>query len=106
MAKAVFFVNDIKVHKQGKYLVLEAQNKCQHGTVFDEVFLSMPANLAGQFSHFQKDEKSDAAKVQNQDHKKDQDTGCNQNTDSFQSKKTEDESQSLADHFKRFSADN
>lgn len=50
MANAAFFVNDIKVKKKGQYLVVEARKKCQHGTVFDEVFLTLPVQLEYLFS--------------------------------------------------------
>lgn len=45
MANAAFFVNDIKVKKKGQYILVEARKKCKHGTVFDEVFLTLPAQL-------------------------------------------------------------
>jgi hypothetical protein len=50
MAKASFFANDIKVRRKGNYLVLEARKKCQHGTVFDEVFLTLPGQLESLFT--------------------------------------------------------
>ncbi len=50
MAKASFFVNDIRVRRKGDFLVLEARKQCQHGTVFDEVFLTVPAKLAHLFT--------------------------------------------------------
>ena len=55
MAKASFFVNDIKVRRKGDYLVLEARKQCQHGTVFDEVFLTVPAKLAHLFTEIGQD---------------------------------------------------
>ncbi len=51
MAKASFFVNDIKVRKQGDYLILEAFKKCSHGTVFDEVYLTLPVQLMHLFTN-------------------------------------------------------
>ena len=49
MAKAFFFVNDLKVKTSGEYLIVQAQNKCQHGTVFDEVILTLPKEMGGNF---------------------------------------------------------
>ncbi len=46
MAKASFYVNDLKVKRKGDFLVIEARKKCKHGTVFDEVFLTVPAGMA------------------------------------------------------------
>lgn len=46
MAKASFYVNDIRVRRKGEFLVLQARKKCQHGTVFDEISLTMPGELA------------------------------------------------------------
>jgi hypothetical protein len=43
MANASFFVNDVEVKNEGEFTILKAQRKCQHGTVFDEVFLIMSA---------------------------------------------------------------
>jgi hypothetical protein len=53
MAKASFFVNDFKVKKQGDLLVIKAQKKCIHGTVFDEVFLTLPAELMYLFNEIE-----------------------------------------------------
>jgi hypothetical protein len=50
MAKASFYVNSIKVRKKEDYLVLEARKQCQHGTVFDEVFLTLPGELSYLFN--------------------------------------------------------
>jgi hypothetical protein len=45
MAKAAFFVNDLKIVEKGKFLVLEARRQCEHGHVIDQVFLTLPAEL-------------------------------------------------------------
>lgn len=51
MAKAAFFVNSIKVRQKEDCLVLEARKQCQHGTVFDEVFLTLPKELSHLFNN-------------------------------------------------------
>lgn len=53
MAKASFYINDVTVRCDGDYLVLEARKKCQHGTVFDEVFLTLPKQLAHLFTRIE-----------------------------------------------------
>jgi hypothetical protein len=50
MAKASFYVNDIKVRRKGEFLVLEARKRCQHGTVFDEIYLTLPVQLVHLFT--------------------------------------------------------
>ena len=82
MAKASFYVNDLKVRRKGEYLVLEARKKCHHGTVFDEVFLTLPGELEAIF------------------------TKIDQNDNSLPSQDSPDQSDSLAQRFKRFSGDN
>ncbi len=81
MAKASFFVNDIKVRRKGEYLVLEARKKCQHGTVFDEVFLTLPGQLESLFTMIE-------------------------GNDSLYSQDNMNNSDSLAQRFKRFSGNN
>lgn len=81
MAKASFFANEIKVRRKGDYLVLEARKKCQHGTVFDEVFLTLPGQLESFFSMIENDH-------------------------SLYSQDNMNNSDSLAQRFKRFSGDN
>ena len=81
MAKASFFVNDIKVRRKGEYLVLEARKKCQHGTVFDEVFLTLPGQLESLFTMIK-------------------------GNDSLYSQDNMNNSDSLAQRFKRFSGNN
>lgn len=82
MANAAFFVNDIKVKKKGQYLLVEARKKCGHGTVFNEVFLTLPVQLEHLFNQ-----------VESNNHKKPLDE---QSSDS----------QSLTELFKRFSSEN
>lgn len=81
MAKASFFVNDIKVRRKGEYLILEARKKCQHGTVFDEVFLTLPGQLESFFTMIE-------------------------GNDSLYSQDNMNNSYSLAQRFKRFSGNN
>jgi hypothetical protein len=82
MAKASFFANDIKVRRKGEYLVLEARKKCQHGTVFDEVFLTLPGQLESLF------------------------TVIAENEHPLHSQDNINNSDSLAQRFKRFSGNN
>ena len=81
MVKASFYVNDIKVRRKGEYLVLEARKKCQHGTVFDEIFLTLPGKLDTLFTMVE------------QSHSEFHQNNINQST-------------SFAQRFKRFSGDN
>lgn len=53
MAKASFFVNHITVRKKGEFLVIEAKKMCQHGTVFDEVFLTLPGEMDCYFTQIE-----------------------------------------------------
>jgi hypothetical protein len=82
MAKASFFVNDITIRKKGEYLVIEARKKCQHGTVFDEIFLTLPGNLEFFF------------------------TTIDQNYKSLFTESNDNKSGNLFDRFERFSSDN
>jgi hypothetical protein len=82
VAKASFFVNNLKVTKKGDFLVLEAQMKCKQGKVFDEVHLTLPGQLARFFTSIE---------------------GTHNNTisgDGF------NDTSSLAERFKRFSNGN
>ena len=80
MAKASFYVNDIKIRKKGDHLVLEARKQCQHGTVFDEIFLTLPSELGFNFTMIDTTQDIPSLKDKNND--------------------------SLAEHFKRFTTDN
>lgn len=80
MAKASFYVNDIKVRKKGDHLILEARKQCQHGTVFDEIFLTLPSELGFNFTMV--DTRQDFPSLKNNENK------------------------SLTEHFKRFTTDN
>lgn len=82
MAKASFFVNDIKMRRKGEYLVLEGRKKCQHGTVFDEIFLTLPGQLESLFTM-----------IEEEDH-------------SPYSQDNTNDSNSLTQRFKRFSGNN
>ena len=82
MAKASFFANDLKVRRKGEFLVIEARKKCQHGTIFDEVFLTVPAEWAPLFTRIDQ----------------------SQNIASLQIKKIE--TLTLAERFERFSSEN
>ncbi len=55
MAKAAFFVNHVKVKRKGDFLLVEARRKCQHGTVFEEVFLTLPGDFDYLFSYVEED---------------------------------------------------
>ena len=78
MAKASFFVNSIKVRRKEGYLILEARKQCQHGTVFDEVFLTLPREFEHLFT----------------------------NIDNSSEQPLENDSASLLEHFKRFNGNN
>ena len=82
MAKASFFVNDIKIRKKGDFLVLEARKVCQHGTVFDEVFLTLPGKLGTFFTQIEG------------------------NPNSIFSQNPAGNLETLTERFKRFSSDN
>ncbi len=45
MGQAVFFINELKVHKKDGHIVLEGQQKCVHGHVIDRVFVTVPDEL-------------------------------------------------------------
>lgn len=65
MAKASFFANDLKVRKKGEYLIVEARKMCQHGTVFDEIFLTVPAEWAPLFTRIEQTPNSVPSEDQN-----------------------------------------
>lgn len=66
MAQASFFINNIRVIKQGQYLILEARRVCPHGTVFDEVLLTMPAECESLFAK-QEQSRNKSASLTNTD---------------------------------------
>jgi hypothetical protein len=82
VAKALFFANSLTVRKRGDYLVLQAQMKCQHGKVLDEVFLTLPGQLTHLFTSIE--------------------DACDNTVSGEGLNKTN----SLAERFKRFSNDN
>lgn len=65
MAKASFFANHLKVRRKGKFLIIEARRICQHGTVFDEIFLTVPAELAHLFTSIEQAQNSTLPETQN-----------------------------------------
>jgi hypothetical protein len=82
MANAAFYVNDIRIIRHGEYLVLVARRRCPHGGVFDEVYLTMPEDLASFFNQIESCDCADSP-----------DTPPENST-------------RLEDRFKRFSSDN
>jgi nicotinamide riboside transporter PnuC len=65
MAKASFFSNHLKVRRKDKYLVVEARRICQHGHVLDEVFLTLPIELASLFTQVEQTQDSVSPEEQN-----------------------------------------
>ena len=82
MAKASFFVNHLKVRKKNEFLIIEAKKMCRHGTVSDEVFLTIPAEWATLFTKIEQTQ--DAASLQGGKH----------------------EPKTIVERFKRFSSEN
>ena len=50
MVKAAFFINDVRLRRNGEFLVLEARQRCPHGNVFDEIYLTLPIEMARYFN--------------------------------------------------------
>jgi hypothetical protein len=82
MANAAFYVNDIRIIRHGEHLVLIARRKCPYGGVFDEVYLTMPEELASLFNQIESCDCADSPDT------------ARENSTRFK------------DRFKRFSSDN
>ncbi len=60
MASAMFYVNDVRVKKCRGQLVLAARRRCPHGGVFDEVYLTMPEEMASLFNQVESCDHADS----------------------------------------------
>ena len=63
MASAAFYINDLQIKQHEGHLILAARRRCPHGRVFDEVYLTMPEDLASFFRDTEPEKKEESSPI-------------------------------------------